>query len=152
MVLVTASEATNPFTQEASLTQFVLMSRSTKRGSRYHSLIVLTWLGRLAPCLLCSLRPPRLSDLRTESNKHKHSPPSRQFLLFPRALAHFLYTYHGCGGRFLSGGRLLTDVEATARSREPARLGWGRGVGVGVGASAARTPRTQGHSRKRADR
>lgn len=32
MALVTASEATNPFTQEALLTPFVLMSRSTKRG------------------------------------------------------------------------------------------------------------------------
>lgn len=36
-----------PFTQEASLTGFVVMSRSTKRRSHYHSLIV-TWLGQIS--------------------------------------------------------------------------------------------------------
>lgn len=36
--------ARKPFTQEALLTGFVLMRRRTKRRSRYHSLIALTWL------------------------------------------------------------------------------------------------------------
>lgn len=35
--------ARKPFTQEALLTGFVLMRRRTKRRSRYHSLIALTW-------------------------------------------------------------------------------------------------------------
>lgn len=49
MVLVTASVVAKPFTQEALLAGFVLMSRSTKRRSHYHSLIVLTRLGQISP-------------------------------------------------------------------------------------------------------
>lgn len=106
-----------PFTQEALLTGFVLMSRSTKRRSPYHSLI-LTWLGQISPLF----SPSRLS---ISYIKHNNISPvfahimtlalalkSHVLLLIPvPPLTHFsCHTPQQCSC-FLSIERVLTDVE-----------------------------------------
>lgn len=122
--------ARKPFTQEALLTGFVLMRRSTKRRSRYHSLIALTWLKPNSSPPLFSKSPlvaSRSSISYIKYNKHT--------LMFAQRWTHILllfltlclkhkhtHTYlllqnHSVCGQILCEERVLTDVEAAVRSR-----------------------------------